>query len=177
MDLKAHWRAVIQQRRRGKRPFADPKVAERFRNVIIARLRDTDPEWMALSNPAVASLANGVGLRTFEGRRWDARSARGLRDAIAREGADLRDRADRLKTAKQEAQDADLRRATNLLRAMEDGADIDIIWREYRYLSMTLMEAGRDDLPMRMVVRRAEGYLIARGHPEIVLIRSMSKDL
>jgi hypothetical protein len=82
-----------------------------------------------------------------------------------------------LKIAKREAQDADLRRATNLLRAMADGADIDFIWREYRYLSMTLMEAGRDGLPIRMVARRAENYLAARGHPEVVLIRSMSKGL
>ena len=177
MDLKAHWRAVIQQRRRGKRPFADPKVAERFRYVIIARLRDTDPEWMALSNPAVAALANGLRLRTFEGRRWDARSARGLRDAIAREGADLRDRAERLNTAKREAQDADLRRATNLLRAMADGADVDFIAAEWRVLGLTFVDGQSSQKAIRAVVSRAENYLFDRGHPDAVLLRLMRDDL
>jgi hypothetical protein len=177
MDLKAHWRAVIQQRRRGKRPFAGPKVAARFRNVITARLRDADPEWVALSNPAVAALANGLGLRTFEGRRWDARSARGLRDAIAREGVALRDRADRLKTARQEAQDADLRRATNLLRAMEDGADIDFIAAEWMVLSLTFVDGQSSQMAMRAVVSRAENYLFDRGHPDAVLVRMMRDEL
>jgi hypothetical protein len=177
MDLAAHWRTVIRQRRRGLKPFATPEVTKAFRDAITARLRTADPQWLALSNPGVASLANGSQLRTFEGRRWDARSARGLRDAIAREGANLLDRAERLQTAKQEAEDADLRRATNLLRAMADGADVDLIAAEWRSVSLTLMERGRDQLLMRMVVRRAEKYLFDRGNPDAVLLRMMRDDL
>ena len=176
MDIEAHWRLMIRQRRRGVRPFADPQTAQRFRDAVASRLRDADPAWLALSNTAIAGLANRLGLRAFEGRRWDARSVRGLRDAIGRERTARRDHAARSQIAEQESCDAELRRATTLLSAIAEHRDLDLIAAEWRYLSLVLMEDQRNEPAIRMVVRRAENYLVAKGHPEALLIRSIRDD-
>lgn len=170
MDLEAHWRAMIRRRRVGKRPLAHPETARRFRQAIAARLAQADPDWWAKSNPAVAAMANRLELRAFEGRRWDARSVRGLRDAIQREETAERVRA-------QMGRDGDLRRATRLLSAMAEDGDLELIFKEYLFLSMVLMEDHRDEPALRLVVRRAEDYLASKGHPEAPLLRSMRDGL
>lgn len=79
MDLERHWRAVRRQRKRIGRAYAAPQVARDFRAAVKARL---PVNWQNGDNRTLAALLNGLDLMTFEGRAWDAQSARTFRLAV-----------------------------------------------------------------------------------------------
>ena len=167
---------MSRQRRKGRRPFADPQTAKQFREIVWGRLCEASPDWRDRPNPTIANLANSLGLKTFEGRRWDSRAVRGLIDATERERRNDVSRADRIAEARTDDRNALLERATMLLKAIGEHADLDFIYKEFAFLSLTLLEDERDEPAICIVLHRAERYLVERKHPDALVLNQARGD-
>ena len=90
MDLEQHWREARRLRAKRKPVPNSPELNALFREAILEKLRNPRRD---LSNAAFAKHLNELGLMTFQGRSWDADSARHYRQAletdIARAGAEM----------------------------------------------------------------------------------------
>lgn len=98
MDLEAHWREVRLARAKRKPVPPTRKRQSDYRHTMFGRLlmARLHPSWRTLSNPDFADALNGQSLMTFEGRKWDATSARTFRLALEK---DFKNAEDSFKTA------------------------------------------------------------------------------
>lgn len=124
MDLTRHWRSVRRERRLAGRAYAQPEVALAFREAMMRRLPD---RWRESSNTDLARTLNGMGLLTFEGRTWDASSARTFRMSVAKAEVDRAARA----SAMRNKEVADIKVRLAKLAAASIDPTCSLAWLEY----------------------------------------------
>jgi hypothetical protein len=139
MDLDQHWRSVRRLRAKRKHVPNVAAVNARFREAIFERMGG---DWFRdLSNADFAKRLNALGLMTFQGRTWDATSARIFRTAIE---ADIANGADHLIDEEQ----LELRRIQGIrdrardaiLRSQAEDQPLDVLETDIILIRLDLLE-------------------------------------